>query len=182
MKKNGIRSVVAIGIGTALFYVLSYVQIPFPIPNTAIQTRVALLGFISAVFGPIVGCAVGLLGHALADAFQYGSIWWSWVFPEGVFGILLGIFASKFKIEEGDFGTKQIVMFNVVQIVANALSWILVAPVLDILIYAEPANKVFTQGAFAFVGNIITVGVLGTLLAVAYSKVKSKSSSLSKEN
>lgn len=55
------------------------------------------------------------------------------------------------------------------------------APVFDILIYAEPANKVFTQGAFAFLGNIITVGILGTLLAISYTKVKSKSSSLSKE-
>lgn len=181
MKKNGIRSIVAIGIGTALFFVLTYVQIPFPIPNTSIQTRAALLGFFSAVFGPVIGCAVGLLGHTLGDAAQYGSVWWSWVFPEGVFGIIVGLFAAKFKIEEGGFGTKQIILFNVVQVIANAIAWILVAPVLDILIYAEPVNKVFTQGAFAFVGNIITIGILGTLLAVAYSKVKSKSSSLSKE-
>lgn len=182
MKKNGIRSVVAIGIGTALFIVLSYVAIPTGIPNTSIQTRVALLGFISAIFGPIVGGAVGILGHAFADAFQYGSVWWSWVFPEAVSGILIGIFATKFKIEEGGFGVKQIVLFNVIQVVANAIAWILVAPVLDILIYAEPSNKVFAQGAVAFVSNIISVGVIGTLLAVAYSKVKSKSSSLSKEN
>ncbi|HWT73982.1 MAG TPA: ECF-type riboflavin transporter substrate-binding protein [Mobilitalea sp.] len=182
MKKNGIRSVVAIGIGTALFIVLSYVAIPTGIPNTSIQTRVALLGFISAIFGPVVGCAVGLLGHALADALQYGSVWWSWVFPEGVAGLLIGLFAARYKIEEGGFGGKQIVLFNVVQVIANALAWILIAPVLDILIYAEPSNKVFTQGAVACAFNIVAVGVIGSLLAVAYSKIKSKSSSLSKEN
>jgi energy-coupling factor transport system substrate-specific component len=183
MKKNGIRSVVAIGIGTALFIVLSYVSIPVGfIPNTAIQPRVALLAFISAIFGPLVGGAVGLLGHALADAVQYGSVWWSWVFPEAVTGILIGLFSSRFKIEEGGFGVKQLVLFNVVQVVANALAWILVAPVLDIFIYAEPSNKVFTQGVVAFVANIIAVGIIGSLLAVAYSAVKSKSSSLIKEN
>jgi len=183
MKKNGIRSIVAIGIGTALFIVLSYAAIPLGfIPNTAIQPRVALLAFMTAIFGPIVGGAIGLLGHALADAIQYGSVWWSWVFPEGVAGVLIGLFVSKYKIETGGFGLKQIVLFNVVQVVANAIAWILIAPVLDILIYAEPANKVFTQGVTAFVANIISVGVIGTLLAVAYSKVKSKSSSLSKEN
>lgn len=182
MKKYGIRSVVAIGIGTALFIALSLVSIPVGfIPNTAIQPRVALLAFFSAVYGPIVGGAIGLLGHALADSFQYGSIWWSWVFPEGVAGVLIGLFVSKYKIELGEFGLKQIVLFNVIQVVANAIAWILVAPVLDILIYAEPSNKVFTQGAVAFVGNIITAGVLGTLLAIAYSQVKSKSSSLGKE-
>lgn len=183
MKKNGIRSVVAIGIGTALFVVLSYVSVPLGfIPNTALQSRVALLGFLSAIFGPVVGCAVGLLGHALGDAIQYGSIWWSWVFPEGLCGLLIGLFAAKYKIEEGGFDTKKIVLFNVVQVIANAISWIIIAPVLDILVYAEPANKVFTQGVFAFIGNIITVGILGSLLGIAYSKVKSKSSSLSKEN
>ena len=53
---------------------------------------------------------------------------------------------------------------------------------LDILIYAEPAKKVFVQGFFAFLGNIIVVGILGTLLALGYAKVGGKSSSLSKED
>jgi uncharacterized membrane protein len=85
MKKFGIRSVVAIGIGTALYIVLSLVSIPLGfIPNTAIQPRAALLALIAAIFGPIVGVAVGFLGHALSDAFQYGSVWWSWVFPDAI--------------------------------------------------------------------------------------------------
>lgn len=182
MKNFSIRAVVAIGIGTALYIALSLVSIPVGfIPNTSIQPRTALLAILAAIFGPIVGGAVGFLGHALADAFQYGSVWWSWVFPDAVFGFIVGIFATKYKIEDGGFGVKQIVLFNVVQVVANAIAWIGLAPVLDILIFAEPANKVFTQGIFAFIGNIITIGILGTLLAISYSKVKSKSSSLTKE-
>lgn len=181
--KFGIKEVVAIGIGTALFIVLTNVQIPFGlVPNTALQSRVALLTFFSAVFGPIVGAAVGLLGHALGDMFFYGSVWWSWVFPEAVYGILVGIFAAKYAIREGGFNGKAIALFNVVQIVANALAWIVVAPLLDILIYAEPAAKVFTQGVLAFVGNIVVTAILGTLLAAAYSAVGAKSSSLTKED
>jgi energy-coupling factor transport system substrate-specific component len=183
MKKFGIKEVVATGIGTALFVVLTEVQIPLVIvPNTALQVRAALLAFLAAVFGPVVGGIVGLLGHALGDALFYGSIWWSWVFPDAIFGILVGIFAKKYQIKEGGFGGKQILLFNVVQVVANALAWILVAPVLDILIYAEPADKVFAQGALAFVANIIIVAILGTLLGAAYSKIGAKSSSLSKED
>jgi energy-coupling factor transport system substrate-specific component len=183
MKKFGIKEVVATGIGTALFVVLTEVQIPLVIvPNTALQVRAALLAFLAAVFGPIVGGIVGLLGHALGDALFYGSVWWSWVFPDAIFGILVGIFAKKYQIKEGGFGGKQILLFNVVQVVANALAWILVAPVLDILIYAEPSDKVFAQGALAFVANIIIVAILGTLLGAAYSKIGAKSSSLSKED
>ena len=181
--KFGVKEVVATGIGTALFIVLTNAQIPFGIiPNTALQSRVAVLTFFSAVFGPIVGGAIGLIGHALGDAIFYGSIYWSWVFPDALFGILMGVFAAKFAIKDGGFDGKAIALFNVVQVIANALVWILLAPVLDILIYAEPAKKVFTQGILAFIGNIIVAAVLGTLLAFAYSKIGAKSSSLSKED
>ena len=181
--KFGIKEVVAIGIGTALFVVLTNVQMPFGIiPNTALQSRVAILTFFAAVFGPVVGGAIGLIGHALGDALFYGGVWWSWVFPDAVYGIILGLFIHKFAIKDGGFDKKAIILFNVVQVIANAVAWILVAPVLDVLIYAEPANKVFVQGIFAFIGNIIVAGVLGTLLAAAYSKIGAKSSSLSKED
>ena len=181
--KFGIKEVVAIGIGTALFVALTEVQIPLGfIPNTALQPRMALMGFLAAVFGPIVGGIVGLLGHALGDALFYGSVWWSWVFPEAVVGIVIGLFAKKFAIKDGGFATKEIVLFNIVQIVANAAAWIVVAPLLDIVIYAEPANKVFAQGAWAFLGNIIIIGILGTLIAIGYSKIGGKASSLSKED
>lgn len=182
-KKFGIKEVVAMGIGTALFIVLTNVQIPLGfIPNTALQPRAAVLAFFAAVFGPVVGGVIGLVGHALGDALFYGSVWWSWVFPEAVFAVVVGIFAKKYAIKEGDFDKKAIVLFNVVQVVANVVAWIIIAPALDILIYAEPANKVFIQGAFACLGNVIIVGILGTLLGVAYSKVGAKSSSLQKED
>ena len=180
--KSIIRQVVAIGIGSAIFIALTTVQIPLGfIPNTALQVRAAVLAFFAAVFGPVAGLAIGLIGHALGDAFFYGGVWWSWVFPDGLFGLLLGLFARRYAIEEGGFKVPQLIWFNVVQIVANALAWILVAPVLDIVIYKEPANKVFAQGLAAFVANGIIVLILGSLLAWGYSKIKTKSSSLKEE-
>lgn len=180
--KFGIKEVVATGVSTALFVALTEIQIPLGfIPNTALQPRAALLVFISAVFGPVVGALTGFIGHALGDALFYGSVWWSWVFPEAVLGILVGLFAKKYAIREGGFGGKQIALFNVVQVLGNAIAWILVAPVLDILIYAEPANKVFAQGFWAFLGNIVIAGVLGSLIAVGYSKIGARSSSLRQE-
>lgn len=150
MKKFGIKEVVAAGIGTALFVVLTEVQIPLGfIPNTSLQVRAALLTFLSAVYGPLVGGIVGFAGHALGDAFFYGSVWWSWVFPDAVFGIIVGLFAKKFAIKEGGFEGGKIALFNGVQVIANAIAWIVLAPVLDIVMNAEPAKKVFVQGIFA---------------------------------
>ena len=104
-QKNVIRQVVAIGIGAALFVALTTVQIPVGfVPNVALQVRAAVLAFFAAVFGPIAGFAIGLIGHALGDALFYGSVWWSWVFPDAVFGLLVGLFAKKYAVEEGGFG------------------------------------------------------------------------------
>ena len=180
--KSVIRQVVAIGIGAAIFVALTTVQIPVGfIPNTALQVRAAVLTFFAAVFGPVAGCAIGLIGHALGDALFYGSVWWSWVFPDAVFGLLVGLFAKKYAIEEGGFGVKQAIGFNIVQIAANLISWIVIAPVLDIVIYKEPANKVFIQGVTAGIANLVIVAILGTLLAFGYSKIKTKSGSLKEE-
>ena len=72
--KSIIRQVVAIGIGAAIFVALTTVQIPIGfIPNTALQVRAALLAFFAAVFGPVAGFAIGLIGHALGDALFYGQ-------------------------------------------------------------------------------------------------------------
>ena len=181
--KFGIKEVVALGIGTALFVVLTTVQIPLVIvPNTALQPRMAILAFFAAVFGPLVGAGIGLIGHILGDAIFYGSVWWSWVFPELIVGAGIGALAKKFAVKEGKFNNvNNIIVFNITQIVANAIAWILVAPVLDILIYSEPANKVFAQGMFAFLGNFIIIGILGTLLILVYSKVVGGSNNLEAE-
>ncbi|MCM1135352.1 MAG: ECF-type riboflavin transporter substrate-binding protein [Clostridium sp.] len=180
--KFGIKEVVAIGIGTALFVALTEIQIPTPIPNTYLQPRMAVMAFLAAVFGPLVGGVIGFLGHALGDAMFYGSVWWSWVFPDGVVGLAIGFFAAKYAVKDGGFDKKAIVLFNVVQVIANAVAWIILAPVLDIVIYAEPIDKLFAQGAWAFLGNILIIGILGTLLCVGYSKIGAKSSSLTKED
>ncbi len=61
------------------------------------------------------------------------------------------------------------------------IGWVVVAPVLDILIYAEPANKVFAQGVFAAVSNSITGVIVGGLLVLAYTKTIAKKGSLDME-
>lgn len=185
MKKSifSTKTIVAIGIGTALFVILGrFASIPTGIPNTSIETNNALLALISTIFGPISGLFIGLIGHALKDAISYGSIWWSWVIVSSFTGLGIGLFRKMFNIQDGEFGRKKIIAFNIVQSSVQAIGWFIIAPILDILIYAEPANKVFTQGIIAGISNIITVGVLGTFLLAAYAKTRTKKGSLSYED
>ena len=177
------KTIVAIGIGTALFVILGrFASIPTGIPNTSIETNYAFLALMASIFGPIAGLFIGLIGHALKDAISYGSIWWSWVIVSAFVGLGIGLFRGKYNVQDGEFGLKKIIIFNVVQAWVQAIGWFLIAPLLDILIYAEPANKVFTQGIVAGLGNIVTVGVLGTFLLAAYAKTRTKKGSLSYED
>ena len=183
MKKFGVKNIVATGIGAALFFVLGrFVAIPSGVPDTNISIQYGLLAFISAVFGPIAGLLAGLIGHFFID-FSYGwGVWWSWVISSAVFGCIVGFITSKLKIDEGEFGVPGIIRFNVAQVIGHLIAWGCLAPVLDIVIYGEPANKVFVQGLVSAGVNIITTAVVGTLLCVAYAAAIPKKGSLKEED
>ena len=182
MKKFSVKTIVAIGIGAALFFVLGrFVAIPSPVPNTNISTQYGLLAFLSVVYGPVAGALIGLIGHALID-FSYGwGIWWSWVIASAVFGLLVGISAKVLKQDEADMGKKGLIKFNIGQVIAHVISWGAVAPILDIVMYNEPLDKLFAQGLFAGISNSVTTAIVGSLLCIAYAATKTKAGSLTKE-
>lgn len=182
MKNNSIKTVVAIGIGAALFFVLGrFVAIPSGIPNTNISLQYAVLGLLAAMYGPLAGGLIGFIGHTLIDLSWGGSPWWSWVIASAFVGVVVGLFSKKLAMSEGEFGKPQMVIFAVANIAANVVAWIGIAPALDVAIYAEPYSKVIAQGVMAAVANSLTSVIVGVLLAVAYSKTIAKKGSLDKE-
>lgn len=182
MKNNSIKTVVAVGIGAALFFVLGrFVQIPSGVPNTNISVQYAILGLLGAMYGPVAGALIGFIGHTLIDLSWGGSPWWSWVIASTVVGAVAGLVGKRVALEEGVFGKKEMITFAVLNIAAHIVAWLVVAPVLDIAIYAEPAGKVFAQGAMAAVVNSLTGVIIGGLLCMAYSKTIAGKGSLDKE-
>lgn len=135
MKKLSVKSVVAIGIGAALFFVLGKISIPTPVPNTYISLQYAVQAVFAMLFGPIAGLLIGLVGHTLIDATNYGP-WWSWIIASGMAGLIIGIITMKLDMSEGLDG-KKLIRFNVAQVIAHLVSWGFIAPCLDILIYGN---------------------------------------------
>lgn len=181
MNKNrfSIRTIVAIGIGAAVFMILGrFGSIPSGIPNTNIETSYAYLALMSVLYGPIAGFLIGLIGHGLKDLVFYGMPWFSWVISSAVVGLIIGMAYKKVKVSDGEFAVKDILIFNITQIISNIFAWFIIAPTLDIWIYAEPANKVYIQGIIGGTSNMLTIGILGTIILTSYSKTKIKSRSL----
>ena len=181
-KAISVKTVVAIGIGSALMFVLMrFVAVPSGVPNTNLNLGIAILSIFAAIFGPIAGLLIGFIGHTLVDLTWGWGVWWTWVIADALYGFAIGLFWKSYKIEEGEFGLKQCLIFNGVQIAANLLAWVAIAPTLDILIYQEPSDKVYLQGLVAGGLNIAVVLVLGSLLAFGYSKTRTKAGSLKAE-
>ena len=110
---NSIKTVVAIGIGAALFFVLGrFVAIPSPVPNTNISLQYAVLGLLAAMYGPVAGGLIGFIGHTLIDLSWGGSPWWSWVITSAFVGVVIGLFAKKLQGSGRRFRKRQSCRFH----------------------------------------------------------------------
>ena len=96
-------------------------------------------------------------------------------------GLLLGLAAKVLKMDEAQMGKKGLIKFNIAQVVGHIVCWGAVAPILDILMYNEPLEKLFSQGLMAGIGNSVTTAIIGSLLCIAYAATKTKAGSLTKE-
>lgn len=106
MTKNklSIKTIVAIGIGSAVFMILGrFGSIPTGIPNTNIETAYAFLALMALLYGPLSGLLIGFIGHALKDTIFYGSPWLSWVIASAVVGLVIGLAYKRIRINQGIF-------------------------------------------------------------------------------
>ncbi|MGI6155150.1 MAG: ECF-type riboflavin transporter substrate-binding protein, partial [Enterococcus lemanii] len=97
MKKElSVKTIVAIGIGSAVFVILGrFAVIPTFVPNTNLETSYPFLALMSVVYGPVAGALIGLIGHTLKDFTTYGSAWWSWIICSGLIGLIFGFAGRK---------------------------------------------------------------------------------------
>lgn len=176
------KSVVAIGIGAALYSVLSGVAIPVG-PNTSFRIAVALLTIFGAIFGPLVGFFVGFVGHALNDMIMWGSVWFSWVFLSAVIGLFGGLITldKSFSLEIGHVTKVHIFKMYLYAILGMIFAG-LAAYVGDVYFYGEPAQKVWIQIALATLTNFAVTATLGIPIILGIAARKRKYSNLKIED
>ncbi|MCM0583413.1 ECF-type riboflavin transporter substrate-binding protein [Weissella diestrammenae] len=168
--KKIVRVFLALLGGTLLFFCLmSALSMSTGVVRTQINFAEAWLAFITALFGPIIGLLVALIGHALHDSVILGGIWWSWVIADGLFGLLLGLATQRLDLVRGTLTRQKLLYFNIWQLLANLIAWGVIAPLGDILIYGETLKSAFVQGLTAVVVNFGVIAIFGSLMLVAYN-------------
>ena len=181
MKKFTAKTVVVIAIGAALYGVGGLLSIPV-FANTTLRPATAVLAIFAALFGPIVGFFVGILGHALTDLFGGWGFWPSWILGSGIAGLIVGFFgkATSNRLDEGTFPTKDIVLFIILGLAGNFIGYS-VSAILDYFIYSEPLNKVIAQQLISSSTNTVMIAIIGTAILALVANRNKQESNLSED-
>jgi energy-coupling factor transport system substrate-specific component len=89
----GVRQVVFMALGAALYAGLSYVTNSLQLPgasNVSLRPGIVIPLFFGAVFGPWVGLFTGGVGNLINDLLT-GTVYWNWDVGNGVIGFVAGL-------------------------------------------------------------------------------------------
>src|SRR5215831_1691416 len=90
----GVRQVVYMALGAALYgglsYLTNFLQLP-SVGNVSIRPAIVIPLFFGAVFGPIVGLITGGLGNFLGDLISGYGVYLNWDIGNGLIGFFAGL-------------------------------------------------------------------------------------------
>ena len=165
-----------IAAGSVLFFLLgAFVILPSPIDTVNICIQYGWLAFLSVTCGPLTGALVGLLGHVAIDLY-FGELCWSWIIASAAFGGLLGVLANVTRLDPASRDKEMLVRFNLCQMAVHVVCWAGIAPVLELLLYAESMDRIFEQGLTAALSNAVTTAIVGSMLLAVYAACRSRRS------
>ncbi|MCQ2591155.1 MAG: ECF-type riboflavin transporter substrate-binding protein [Treponema sp.] len=170
--KNSFITLGAIIVGVGLFILLGvFCTIPSPILGKSIVFQYSILAAIAAVFGPVAGTITGFLGHFCISKVVLSFPYWSYIIASTLFGLVMGCSWFLLKLNKQAFTIKTAVIFNLWQIVSNALVWLVIAPLLDNLIYKNDFKIFFNDSLHIFIVNIIVTLFCGTIFTYIFSLI-----------
>jgi len=77
----GVRQVVYMALGAALYgglsYLTNFLQLP-SVGNVSVRPAIVIPLFFGVVFGPIVGLVTGGLGNFIGDLISGYGVYWNW--------------------------------------------------------------------------------------------------------
>ena len=167
------KHLLAIIIGAPIFFLIGRFLSFTVFESTYVTLSYAVLSIFAIFYGPLVGLFIGIIGHLLIDITLL-MIYWSWIITSGIVGFAFGVIFKPGTIQAGEFGKTGMVRFIISCLFIHMISWGMIAPVLDLMMYDEPASFVFPQGIVAGISNFAQTAIVGTAILFAYSLTRKK--------
>lgn len=149
-----------------LFYLIGrYGKITTGLNITYVYLQYPLLCIISIIYGPYIGAITGFVGHAMIDTASGPLVWYSWVTGSGFLGLSLGFISKKWKLKSiPEDDTKRYVKTRIHYFLTiiglNIVSFLLIAPVLEVIFYKATVADAFTRGLFIAFSNGLTSAIV----------------------
>ena len=156
----------------AMFVVLSFISIRLPNMTITLDSFPTLVA--AALFGPLDGLAVGLVGSFLNQLLTYGLTPTTvmWILPAGIRGLIVGAYARRHGFAMTQRQT--IVILILSALCVTVLNTVIMA--LDSLIYGY-YSKAYVFGALLYriVSGILIATVFALLLPPLLKRLRSLS-------
>jgi uncharacterized membrane protein len=162
----GTREVVYMGIGAALYAVLSYLfnGSAFVVPSVsqvALRPAIAIPMFFGYVFGPVVGFFTGAVGNMFGDALTGFGLSPQWSVGNGLVGMIAGL-AMLFPDKRKSLNT--VLYVSIALAVIFTLFYIINPDISNLLFFAPDEGIFGDQQISLFAGISVIIGLLIVLL------------------
>ncbi len=169
----GVRQVVYMALGAALYGALSYLtnflQLP-SVGNVSIRPAIVIPLFFGAVFGPIVGLFTGGIGNFIGDLISGYGVYWNWDIGNGLIGFIAGLaLYSTFGSFFGRYYNMRLIAIAEVLSVLGILVGIGFAAYTDIWVSKLNFAGATSEFVPAIVSDLIFGLILLPILLVAYN-------------
>lgn len=176
MKHNVIASHKVIGtIISIIVFIILFKYLAVQIGDTTENATLApaWLSLVTAIFGPISGAVTAFIGHATSDALvnsTTATVWWTWTIADSLFGLFIGLITRRLAIFIGELTTRKLVLFNIWQLLANIVVWLIIAPLGDHWVYNLSLVESMKEGALIVLVNTLAIAIIGTMLFKIYQR------------
>ena len=156
------KTIVAVAVGAALFGVLMcYGGIPI-FTNTTLTTAMLIPVVVGGLFGPLPAAIAAGVGNVIADLIGGWGMWFDWSIGNAVMAFCVGtlpLYGAN--IKEGIFEVKHMIIYAVVCVLSNVISFGVITPIFTAIFYRADLELTFIQSFAATLGNFAVLVVVG---------------------
>ena len=156
------KTIVAVAVGAALFGVLMcYGGIPI-FTNTTLTTAMLIPVVVGGLFGPLPAAIAAGVGNVIADLIGGWGMWFDWSIGNAVMAFCVGtlpLYGAN--IKEGIFEVKHMIIYAVVCVLSNMISFGVITPIFTAIFYRADLELTFIQSFAATLGNFAVLVVVG---------------------
>ncbi len=167
----GVRQVVYIALGIALYAVLNIIFNLVQLPNAgggaiALRPGIVIPLFFGVVFGPIVGLFVGGFGNIIGDLISFHNFYWNWDLGNALIGFIAGLVVLY---TAGRYRTTRAIVFAEIASAIAVVVGIAIAAYNDIWVSKISFAAANSEFIVAGIPDLINGLILLPILLIAYN-------------